>query len=146
MWNVIEVSPTVRPHEERIRASLVAVRRRIAWVPVPNSMRFVLKADRTRTLEMYGYGGFCGDPDLIRLSFNPKNPNMGRHLDKTLERTIAHKYHHRLRAAGSGYGPSSGAPSRRRAWQATSSGNSTTRRRSLGNEPCRSTNSHPGVG
>ena len=109
MWNVIEVSPTVRPYEDRIRASLDAVRRRIEEVAELQPVRFVLKADRTRTLEIHGYGGFCADPDLVRLSFDPKNPNMERHLDETLERTIAHEYHHALRAAGPGYGAKLGS-------------------------------------
>ena len=109
MWAVVEVSPTVRPYGDRIRASLDAVRQRIESLTDPIPMRIILKADRSRALEIYGYGGFCCDPDLIRLSFDTRNPNLEHHLGETLERTVAHEFHHALRSAGPGYGAKLGS-------------------------------------
>ena len=109
MWEIAKISTTIRPFEDQISESLDAVRERIAKVHDARPIRFELKADRTRVLEIYGFGGFCCDPELIRLSFDPKNPNMIDNLGETLERTVAHEYHHALRSAGPGYGAKLGS-------------------------------------
>jgi len=109
MWKIIEVSPTVEPYQNQISALMDAVRVRVSTVAKPKKMNFILKADPSRTLDIHGFGGFCCDPDLIQLSFNPKNPNMELHFDETLERVIAHEYHHALRSAGPGYGAKLGS-------------------------------------
>ena len=109
MWNIIEISPTIRPYEDRITATLDAVRSRIEKCSDLKLMNFKCKADRSRTLDIHGFGGGCYDPDLIKISFNPKNPNMVNHLGETLERVVAHEYHHALRWAGPGYGAKLGS-------------------------------------
>ncbi|MBM2577654.1 hypothetical protein JQC91_15210 [Jannaschia sp. Os4] len=109
MWTVERVSPTLRPHLPAIEAAIAATRARVAAVADPVPIRFLLVADRSRALPMHGFGGYCGDPDVIRLSFDPKNPNMVPNLGATLERAIAHEYHHALRAAAPGYGAKLGS-------------------------------------
>ncbi|WP_179379242.1 DUF2268 domain-containing putative Zn-dependent protease [Jannaschia marina] len=109
MWTIDSISPTVRPHADAIRRAIDATRERVARLTDPCPIRFALKADRTRALPMHGFGGYCGDPDLIRLSFDPANPNMVANLGATLERVIAHEYHHALRAQAPGYGAKLGS-------------------------------------
>ena len=108
-WTIASVSPTVRPFEARITAAIDAVHSRVAAISGPQSVAFTLKADRTRAIPRFGFGGSCYEPHAITLAFDTRNPNVDAHLDETLERTIAHKYHHALRWAGPGYGAKLGA-------------------------------------
>ena len=108
-WAIVDVSPTLRPHRDRIEATIEAVRARIAPLGPLQRIEFVLKANRSRVIGRLGHGGFCGEAHRVRLSFDPKNPNFADHLGATLERTIAHEYHHALRWAGPGYGARLGA-------------------------------------
>ena len=108
-WTIGAVSPTIRPYRERIGTAIAAVRARVETLGPPQRIVFTLNANRTQVIGRLGFGGACYDPHAIRLSFDPKNENMERHLDETLERTIAHEYHHALRWAGPGYGAKLGA-------------------------------------
>ena len=85
------------------------VRTRIAAISEPQRIVFSIKADRTRAIPRFGFGGACYDADMIRLSLDTKSEALSAHLDETLERTIAHEYHHALRWAGPGYGAKLGA-------------------------------------
>ena len=108
-WTIASVSPTVRPFETRVAAAIEAVRSRVAAISGPQGIAFTLKADRTRAIQRFGFGGSCYEPHAITLAFDTKSPNVEAHLDETLERTIAHEYHHALRWAGPGYGAKLGA-------------------------------------
>ena len=108
-WTITSVSPTVRPFGARIEAAIKAVRSRVAAISDPQAIAFTLKADRTRAIPRFGYGGSCYEPHSITLAFDTKSPNVEAYLDQTLERTIAHEYHHALRWAGPGYGAKLGA-------------------------------------
>jgi len=109
MWKIIEISPTVRPYQKQIQSALDAVQDRIKQFTKPKPVEFSIKANRSRTIQSLGLGGFCCDPKLIRLFFDPKNPAMEQNLDEVLIRTIAHEYHHLLRANGPGYGAKLGS-------------------------------------
>ena len=109
MWTIHDVSPTLRPYANRIASAIEAARSRIARHGDVRPSSFSLKANRSQVIGRLGLGGFCGDANSIRLSFDPKNPNMHDNLDETLERSIAHEYHHALRWAGPGYGAKLGA-------------------------------------
>jgi len=108
-WTIASASPTIRPFEARIASAIATVRPRVAAIAEPQAISFTLKADRTRAIPRFGFGGSCYDPGIIMLSFDTKNPNVEEHLGETLERTIAHEYHHALRWAGPGYGAKLGA-------------------------------------
>ena len=109
IWSVAEISPTVRPYTERLERAVERVRTRINAISEPQRIVFTAKANRSRVIGRFGFGGACYDPHEIQLWFDPKNPNMEEHLGQTLERTIAHEYHHALRWAGPGYGAKLGA-------------------------------------
>ncbi|CTQ49472.1 DUF2268 domain-containing putative Zn-dependent protease [Jannaschia donghaensis] len=108
-WAIASVSPSVRPFAARIEAAIAVVRFRVAAICDPQPIAFTLKADRIRAIPRFGFGGSCYETDAITLSFDTKSPNVEAHLDETLERTIAHEYHHALRWGGPGYGAKLGA-------------------------------------
>ena len=108
-WTIASVSPTVRPFAARTEAAIEVVRSRVAAISEPQAIAFTLKADRTRAIPRFGFGGSCYDPHAITLAFDTKSPNLEPHLGEALERTIAHEYHHALRWAGPGYGAKLGA-------------------------------------
>ena len=108
-WMIIDASPTIRPIRDRVEATIERVRTRIENIAPLQRIDFTLKANRSQVIGRLGFGGFCGDPHAIRLSFDPKNPNLERHLDEALDRTVAHEYHHALRWAGPGYGAKLGS-------------------------------------
>ena len=106
---IASVSPTIRPFAARVEAAIHAVHSHVTAICEPQPIVFTLKADRTRAIPRFGFGGSCYDPCAIKLSFDTKNSNVHDHLGETLERTIAHEYHHALRWAGPGYGAKLGA-------------------------------------
>lgn len=109
MWSIVDVSPALKTHEDHINVSLDAVKSRILKISDLQAVGFQLKANKKGTSPISGIGGACYDTDMIRLYFDPRNPNMDQHLDEALERLVAHLYFLALRWAGPGYGAKLGS-------------------------------------
>jgi len=89
---------------EPIGDAIDGARRRCETVFDPLPIDLIVQAAPGRVIPERGYVGYAPSGALIQLAVDPANANLRACLGETLERTIAHEFHHVMRWRGPGYG------------------------------------------
>lgn len=89
---------------EPIQDAIETARRRCESVLTPLAIDVVVLAWPGRVIPERGYVGYAPTGAMIQLVFDPANANLSACLGETLERMIAHEFHHVMRWHGPGYG------------------------------------------
>ena len=87
-----------------IAAAIEGARLRCEAVTEPLAIDVVVQAWPGRVIPERGYVGHAPTGTMMQLTFDPANANLPDCLGETLERTVAHEFHHVLRWRGPGYG------------------------------------------
>lgn len=89
---------------EPIRNAIESARKRCEAVLDPLPIDVVVQAWPGRVIPERGYVGHAPTGTMMQLTVDPANPNLSRCLGETLERMVAHEFHHVCRWRGPGYG------------------------------------------
>ena len=87
-----------------IRDAIEGARLRCAAVLTSPPIDVIVQAWPGRVIPERGYVGYAPTGTMMQLTFDPANPNLAHCLGETLERTVAHEFHHVCRWQGPGYG------------------------------------------
>jgi uncharacterized protein YjaZ len=89
---------------EPIQDAIEGTRKRCETVLDPLPIDVVVQAWPGRVIHERGYVGYAPTGTMMQLTVDPSNPNLPHCLGETLERTVAHEFHHVCRWRGPGYG------------------------------------------
>ena len=89
---------------EPIQDAIEGTRKRCEVVLDPLVIDVVVQAWPGRVIPERGYVGYAPTGTMMQLTVDPSNPNLPHSLGETLERTVAHEFHHVCRWQGPGYG------------------------------------------
>ncbi|MEM9344081.1 MAG: DUF2268 domain-containing putative Zn-dependent protease [Pseudomonadota bacterium] len=89
---------------EPIQHAIEGARRRCERALEPLPIDVVVLAVPGRVIPERGYVGYAPTGTMMQLTFDPSNSNLIACLGETLERTVAHEFHHVMRWRGPGYG------------------------------------------
>lgn len=106
VWTVTmaENSGDLRPWLTRIEEAIYDVEARVEPLLDRFPVEFTVKIAPGGVIPERGHAGGCFRPGCVVLAFDPDCPAFAAHLDRPLERTIAHEVHHAARWLGPGYG------------------------------------------
>lgn len=107
-----------------IRVAIYSAKARAEAVTEPVDLDVVIQAWPGRVIAHLGHAGYAPTDDMIKLTFDPANPNCAQNPGELLERTIVHELHHVLRWRGRATVALSVKPSSPRVWRVTSFDNS----------------------
>jgi len=93
---------------EPIEDAITSARLRCESVLDPLPIDVVVQAWPGRVIPERGYVGFAPTGTMMQITVDPANDNLSACLGETLERTIAHEFHHVMRWRGPGYGQTLG--------------------------------------
>lgn len=89
---------------EPIRDAIESTRKRCETVLDPLAIDVIVQVWPGRVIPERGYVGYAPTGTMMHLTFDPSNRNLLHCLGETLERTVAHEFHHVCRWRGPGYG------------------------------------------
>jgi hypothetical protein len=97
-------SGSLRDHDATIRRLLDSTSQRVADVLTLSGVSIAVFADRSRSIEGYGIGGFTPGGTSVEIDIDPTFPGLAQVLSDRLPRPAAHELHHAKRWRGPGYG------------------------------------------